>query len=82
MVNNALNQLMTGLLPNKVLQRVKRYLQREARKPFDTSINSYYMNIMHINSEEIPRLPPYFTETQSLAKDEIVDILLYGTPKS
>jgi len=26
MVNNALNQLMTGLLPNKVLQRVKHYL--------------------------------------------------------
>jgi len=26
MVTSALNQLMTGLLPNKVLQRVKRYL--------------------------------------------------------
>jgi len=35
MVTSALNQLMTGLLPNKLLQRVKRYLQRKARKPFD-----------------------------------------------
>jgi len=43
------------------------------------SIKSYYMNIVRINLEEIPRLPPLFTETQSLAEDEIVDILLYGT---
>jgi len=41
MVNNALNQLMTGLLPNKVLQRVKPYLRRKARKPFDMNIKSY-----------------------------------------
>jgi len=82
MVSSALNELMTGLVPNKVLQRVKRYLQRKARKPFDMNIKSYHMNIMHINSEEIPCLPPHFTETQSLAEDEIADILLYGTPKS
>jgi len=82
MVTSALNQLMTGLLPNKVLQRVKRYLRREARKPFDMNIKSYYMNIARINSEEIPKLPPKFDETQSLAEDKIVDILLYGTPKS
>jgi len=41
MVSTSLNQLMTGLLPNKVLQRVKRYLRREARKPFDMNIKSY-----------------------------------------
>ena len=82
MVTSALNQMMTGFLPNKVLQRVKRYLRREARKPFDMNIKSYYMNITRINSEEIPKLPPKFDETQSLAEDEIVDILLYGTPKS
>jgi len=46
------------------------------------NIKSYYMNIAHINSEEIPKLPPKFDETQSLAEDEIVDILVYGTPKS
>jgi len=82
MVSSALNELMTGLLPNKVLQRVKRYLRREARKPFDMNVKSYYMNLMRINSEEIPRLPPHYAETQSLAEDEMVDILLYGTPKS
>ena len=82
MVTTALNRMMTGLLPNKALQRVKRYLRREARKPFDMNVKSYYLNIMRINSEEIPKLPPHFNDTQSLADDEIVDILLYGTPKS
>jgi len=38
MVNSALNELMTGLLPNKVLQRVKRYLRCQARKPFDMNV--------------------------------------------
>ena len=52
MMNQALNEMMTGLLPNKVLQRVKRYLRREARKPYDMNIKSYYLNITHINSEE------------------------------
>jgi len=82
MVTSALNQLLTGLQPNKVLQRVKHYLRRKARKPFDTNIKIYYMNITRINSEEIPKLPPKFDKTQSLAEDEIVDILLHGTPKS
>jgi len=83
-VTSALNQLMTGLLPNKALQRVKRYLWHKARKPFDMNIKSYYMNITRINSEEIPKLPPKFDETQSLlvAEDEIVDIPLYETSKS
>jgi len=82
MVTSALNQMMTGFLPNKVLQRVKRHLRREARKPFDMNTKSCCMNITRINSEEIPKLPPKFDETQSLAEDEIVDILLHRTPKS
>ena len=73
---------MTSLLPNKVLQRVKRYLRREARKPFDMNIKAYYMHVMRINAEEIPRLPPLYSTMQSLGEDEVVDILLYGTPKS
>jgi len=74
--------MMTGCLPNKVLQRVKRYLRRKARKPFDMNVKSYCINITRVNSEEILKLPPKFDETQSLAEDKIVDILLYGTPKS
>jgi len=82
MVTSALNQMMAGFLPNKVSQRVKRYLRREARKPFDMNVKSCHMNITCVNSEEIPKWPPKFDETQSLAEDKIVDILLCGTSKS
>jgi len=40
------------------------------------------MNITRVNSEEILKLPSNFAETQSLAEDEIVDVLIYWTPKS
>ena len=40
------------------------------------------MHILRINSQEITRLPPYFNNAQMLGEDEIVDILLFGTPKS
>jgi len=82
MVTSALNQMMTGFPPNEVLQQVKRHLRCEARKPFDMNIKSCHMNITRINSEDIRKLPPKFDETQSLAEDEIVDILLHGTRKS
>ena len=75
MVEVSLNSLMTSLLPNKVLQRVKRYLRREARKPFDMNIKAYYMHIMRINAEEIPRLPPLYSTMQSLG-DAIPQIAL------
>jgi len=40
------------------------------------------MHIICINRQEIPRLPPNFNNAQSLGDDEIIDILLFGTPKS
>ena len=81
-VFGAINQTMQDLMPTKVLQRVKRYLRREARKPVDMTVRSYLMHLLRINGEEIPRLPPAFANTQSLSDDELVDILLFGTPKS
>ena len=66
MVDQALNHMMTVLLPNKILQRVKRYLRREARKPYDMDVKTYYMHIQRINGEEILKLPPKFEKDQSL----------------
>ena len=37
-VTKAVNALLTTLMPNKILQRVKRYLRREARKPLDMKV--------------------------------------------
>jgi len=81
-ITTALNGMMTILLPTKILQRVKRYLRREARKPVDMPVREYLMHIIRINTQEIPRLPPNFKAAQSLSNDEIIDILLFGTPKS
>jgi len=46
------------------------------------SVKQCIMRIMRINLQEIPRLPPNFNDAQSLSEDKIIDILLFGTPKS
>jgi len=40
------------------------------------------MHICRINTKEIARCPPAFDNTQCLTPDEIIDMLLFGTPKS
>ena len=45
------------------------------------TVRVYVQHILRINHEELPRLPP-FNPHQSLTVDEIVDIILFGTPKS
>jgi len=76
------NEVVKNLLPNKTLQHVKRYLRCEARKPIDMGVKQYITHIYRINTEEIARCPPAFNSTQCLTPDEIIDILLFGTPKS
>jgi len=80
-VKDSLNEVVKNLLPNKT-QRVKQYLRREARKPMDMGVKQYIMHIYRINTEEIARCPPAFDNTQCLTPDKIIDILLFGTPKS
>jgi len=81
-VRDLLNEVVKHLLPNKTLQHVKRYLRREARKPVDMSAKQHIMHIYRINTEEITRCPPAFDRSQCLSDDEIINILLWGTPKS
>jgi len=81
-VTKAVNALLTTLMPNKILQRVKRYLRREARKPLVMKVKTYLLHVNRINHEEIPELPPNYNVAQSLGPDEISNILLCGTPKS
>jgi len=40
------------------------------------------MHIYRINTKKIARCPPAFNNAQCLTPDEIIDILLFGTPKS
>jgi len=46
------------------------------------SVKQCIMHIYRINTEEIARCPPAFDRGQCLNDDEIIDILLWGTPKS
>ena len=78
---HALNFVVSQLLPRKVLAKVKRDVRRNMRKPHDMKIRQYYQNLYRINFEEIPNLPP-FNANQALTNDELVDVLLFGTPKS
>jgi len=43
---------------------------------------TYLMHIIRIDTQEIHPLPPHFKAGQSLSDDEVVDTLLFGTPKS
>jgi len=81
-VKDSLNEVVKNLLPNKTLQRVNWYLRREARKPLDMSVKQCIMHIYRSNTEEIARCPPAYNNTQCLTPNEIINILLFGTPKS
>lgn len=81
-VMDAIHHTLKNLMPTKILQRTKRYLRREARKPVDMKVRECYLRILHINEQELTKLPPKFDDTQQLAGDEITEILLFGTPKS
>ena len=81
-VTEAVNALLTTLMPNKILQRAKRYLRREARKPLDMKVKTYLLHVNHINHEEIPELPPNYNTAPSLSPDEIFYILFTEHPKA
>ena len=80
-IRTALNFVVQQLLPRRVLAKVKRALRREMRKPADMKVRAYYQQITRINTEEVASLPPFALD-QALGDDEMIDILLYGSPKS
>ena len=77
----ALQEVLQGLMPSKILAKVKRQTRREMRKPLGMKVRAYCQNLLRVNTDEIPNLPP-FAADQALSADEILDILLHGTPRS
>jgi hypothetical protein len=77
----ALFWAMENLMPKKILLYVKRNLRRSTRKPKDMKVRIFFQHLTRINTEEVPSLPP-FGHNQCLGTDEIIEILLHGTPKS
>ena len=76
-----LQEVLQSLMPAKVLAKVKRQLRREMRKPVDMKVCSYCQHLLRLNTDDIPNLPP-FAQNQGLSSDELLDILLFGTPRS
>jgi hypothetical protein len=81
LMRSTIRAVVSGCTPKKVLQRVKRYMRREMRKPKDMKIRQYLVHLNRMNNEEVPHLPP-FDANQGLTDDELIDILLYAVPKS
>jgi hypothetical protein len=80
-VAQALVDTIGANLPYKCLSKVKRFLRRDCRKPVEMKARDYVNSLMRVNNEEVPWIPPAAAR-QSLSDDEIIDIILYGTPKS
>ena len=81
MIRMALNNTLKEMMPKKVLARCKRHLRRHCRKPKDMRVREYVQLVHNMNNEEFPCLPP-FAANQQLQDDEILDVVLFGTPKS
>ena len=82
MVNDAIHKIVAFMTPTHGLQRVKRYLRRYCRKPADMTVREFWANFQRINNEEIPNMPQLYDSSQSLKRDELIDILLYSLPPS
>ena len=80
-IDDAIEFMITELLPRRILARIKRYLRRECRKPADIKVKIYLQHLLRMNYIELENLPP-FANNQSLSEDELLDIILFGTPKS
>lgn len=81
LVCSAIRTVVSGCTPQKVLQRVKRYMRHEMRKPAGMKIRQYLVHLNRMNNEEVPNLPPY-EANQGLSDDELVEIVLFAVPKS
>ena len=74
-----LNAMATQLLPFQALTKVKRYLRRHCHKPSNMRIRQFVNRICKINEHELPLLVP-MSPNNSLAYDEILELLFYGIP--
>ena len=80
-LDRALQVVLLNLMPSKVLPKVKRQMRREMRKPLDMKVRAYAQHLVRLNQSDLPNLPP-FHQNQALTQDELLDILLFGTPRS
>ena len=81
-VQKGIDAVVIYMCPYKALPRIKRWLRRKCRKEVGMTIREFYTHLQRVNSDELPQLPPDFSESQSLGSDEIIDIILFAIPNS
>jgi hypothetical protein len=81
MVQVSLKATIKMVCPYKALEKQKRFMRCKMRKPHDMRIRQFVNHLHRINYKELPQLPP-FGNNQPLLQDELLDIVLYGIPKS
>lgn len=81
-LKRGLETVVENVAPTKCLQKVKRYIRREVRKPLGMKVRDFSTRLHHINNEEIPHLPPFLGDGQKFHDDELTDIILHAVPKS
>ena len=79
--NVGIHAIIKNVCPPKVLNKVKRDLRRNIRKPLGMNVREYFTRFLRINHDELPFLPP-FGNNQSFQNDEVNDIILQAVPKS
>jgi hypothetical protein len=81
MVMIGLFAIIRQVCPYKCLEKQKRFMRRKMRKPADMKVRTYVNHVHRVNFEELPYLPPHL-QTQVLPNDEVIDLVMYGLPKS
>ena len=81
MLKTALDLVVANFPPCKSLARVKRSMRWDMRKPVEMKVRQHVQNLIRLNNEESPNLPPFGTN-QKLSEDRNLDIMLFGTPRS
>ena len=80
-ITRAIEAAAGSVMPYRTLEKQKRFMRRKMRKPADMTIRQYAQHLVRINDEELPHLPPYVAR-QKLSDDEMMDIIIFGIPKS
>jgi hypothetical protein len=69
------------ICPYKAPEKQKCFMRRKMGKPADMKIRIFVNHLYLINFDDLPQLPPLATD-QELSNDELLDIILFGIPKS
>jgi hypothetical protein len=82
MIEPAIRSTIKMVCPYKALEKQKCFMRHKMRKPADMKIRIFVNHLHQINFDELPQFPPFATGWQELYTNELLDIILFGIPKS